>query len=96
MEKGKIIKFPGMATETKKQEKTLDQTENRIFSGYSKTGKPVSIVLDNNHLYVVYTDTGRKRKYNDEYYFPDSDFYPVEMALLNDGFRYLHNHAEWD
>ena len=64
--------------------------EEVIFKGYryTKAGNRIEIVLeDDHHLYVVYPDIGEKTRYNEEYYFSDSDFYSVKLALQNEGFR---------
>ena len=60
-----------------------------IFEGYTKTGKPIEIVLtDEGQLRIVYVLTGRSRKFNDEYYSEDFAMSSLmRMHLLNDGFR---------
>lgn len=54
-----------------------------IFEGYTiKSNKAVEIVLDTTIgcLYVIYKASGRKVRYNLEYYTEESDF----SFLLND------------
>lgn len=60
----------------------------KLFEGYSKTGNRVRFVLeDNGFIYVIYIDTGLKRRINNEHYDSDFDFNAVKLALLNEGYR---------
>lgn len=59
----------------------------KIFDGYLGN-RPIEIILEeDNHLYILDKLSNELTLYNKEYYFEDSDFSSVKIALLNEGFR---------
>ena len=59
-----------------------------LFSGYTKSNKAADIILENNNVYIVYTDTGKKRLWNSEYYTED-DYETIRFSFEQEGFRIL-------
>lgn len=59
-----------------------------LFSGYTKSNKAADIILENNHVYIVYTDTNTKRLWNSEYYTEDN-YETIRFSFEQEGFRIM-------
>lgn len=58
-----------------------------VLQGYSPSNKPVWIIWEDCHLYVFYPLSGRKRRWNDEYYRRDFSLADFRLSFLNAGYR---------
>lgn len=60
-----------------------------IFNGYTKKGKKVIVSYnhDDLHIYIEYPTSGTIKKYNCEYYDPETDFTFIVHNLIANGYR---------
>lgn len=56
-----------------------------VFAGYSPENRPVTFSLDDmGRLWITDTLAGNTERFNDEYYYPDSD---IRFMLLHEGYH---------
>ena len=56
-----------------------------IFAGYNPEGNAVRVTLEDNHVYIEEVRTGKKERWNDEWYDEDS-WSLIRVSMMNEGY----------
>ena len=58
-----------------------------IFKGYSRTRKSVWVIWEDGNIFILYLQSGRKIRWNDEYYDAATPLHSIRQSLLNSGYE---------